>query len=147
MKLPTRFASIKYLARAPRVGPPETLYTPIQIVDFILRATETALNEHFDGASLTDPGVHILDPFTGTGTFITRLLQTAIIRPHDLARKYTEEIHANEILLLAYYIAAANIESTYQQQIEQHTTDAYPQPFPGIVLTDTFELGEASDGT
>ena len=139
-----RFFAIAFPKVAEALG---IVYTPIQIVDFILRATETALNEHFDGASLTDPGVHILDPFTGTGTFITRLLQTEIIRPHDLTRKYTEEIHANEILLLAYYIAAANIESTYQQQIEQHTTDAYPQPFPGIVLTDTFELGEAGDGT
>ena len=90
-----RFFAIAFPKVAEALG---IVYTPIEIVDFILRATETALNEHFDGVSLTDPGVHILDPFTGTGTFITRLLQTEIIRPHDLARKYTEEIHANEIL-------------------------------------------------
>ena len=88
------------------------VYTPIEVVDFILRATEAALNEHFNGASIADPGVHILDPFTGTGTLITRLLQSGLISSHDLARKYTEEIHANEILLLAYYIAAVKIEST-----------------------------------
>ena len=78
--------------------------------------TEAALAEHFDGASLTDEGVHVLDPFTGTGTFIIRLLQSGFIRPDDLARKYADELHANEILLLAYYIAAVNIETTYRQE-------------------------------
>ena len=65
------------------------------------------------GQGLTDEGVHILDGFTGTGTFMVRLLQLGLIEPHDLARKYAEELHANEILLLAYYIAAVNIETTY----------------------------------
>ena len=67
------------------------------------------LREHF-GQGLTDEGVHILDGFVGTGTFITRLLQLGLIEPKDLARKYAHELHANEILLLAYYIAAVNIE-------------------------------------
>jgi predicted helicase len=74
------------------------------------------LREHF-GQGLTDEGVHILDGFTGTGTFITRLLQSGLIEPHDLARKYAHELHANEILLLAYYIAAVNIETTYQDLV------------------------------
>jgi predicted helicase len=56
--------------------------------------------------------VHILDPFTGTGTFMTRLLQSGFIQPEDLDRKFAGELPANEILLLAYYIAAVNIELT-----------------------------------
>src|SRR5699024_8344384 len=88
------------------------VYTPVEIVDFILRAADDASKNTF-GRGLTDEGVHILAPFTGTGTFITRLLQSGLIEPHDLARKYASELHANEIMLLAYYIAAVNIETTY----------------------------------
>jgi hypothetical protein len=88
------------------------VYTPVEIVDFILNAPPTRCCAHF-GQGLTDEGVHILDGFTGTGTFITRLLQLGLIKPEDLARKYANELHANEILLLAYYIAAVNIETTY----------------------------------
>lgn len=124
------------------------VYTPLEVVDFIVRATEAALAEHFDGASLSDEGVHVLDPFTGTGTFVTRLLQSGFIRPEDLTRKFREELHANEYLLLAYYIAAVNIEATYRQQ-RAHIEGADPgyEPFPGIVLTDTFQLGETAEGT
>jgi predicted helicase len=68
---------------------------------------------------MTDENVHILDPFTGTGTFITRLLQSGIIKPKDLERKYTQEIHANEIILLAYYIASINIENVYHEEAEK----------------------------
>ncbi|MEI2638373.1 MAG: hypothetical protein V9F03_05175 [Microthrixaceae bacterium] len=81
---------------------------------------QATLAEHFGGASLTDEGVHVLDPFTGTGTFITRLIQSGFIGAVDLPRKFTQELHANELLLLAYYIAAVNIESTYRQQITDH---------------------------
>ena len=88
------------------------VYTPVQIVDFILRAANDALRQEF-GLSLSDENVHILDPFTGTGTFIVRLLQSGIIKPEDLLRKYISELHANEIMLLAYYIAAINIEATF----------------------------------
>jgi predicted helicase len=124
------------------------VYTPIEVVDFIIRATEAALAEHFDGASVTDKGVHILDPFTGTGTFITRLLQSGFVKPHDFARKFTEELHANEVLLLAYYIAAVNIEATYRQERARHDgADPGYEPFPGIVFTDTFQLGETGEGT
>jgi predicted helicase len=116
------------------------VYTPIEVVDFILRAAESALRRHLD-VSLSDEGVHVLDPFTGTGTFIVRLLQSGLVRPHDLARKYVSEIHANEILLLAYYIAAINIESTYHH-LTAGSGDGPYQSFPGIVYTDTFQLVE-----
>jgi predicted helicase len=97
---------------------------------------------------LSDPGVHILDPFTGTGTFIVRALQSGLISHHDLARKYAEELHANEILLLAYYIAAINIESTYHDLKASNTGGEIEyEPFSGIVLTDTFHLGEGGEGT
>ena len=89
------------------------------------------------GQGLTDEGVHILDAFTGTGTFIVRLLQSGLIAADDLARKYTNELHANEILLLAYYIAAVNIETTYQDAIAPASDY---EPFPGLVLTDTFQI-------
>lgn len=140
-----RFFKIAFPKVADSLG---IVYTPIEVVDFILRAVEAALHEHFDGASLSDEGVHVLDPFTGTGTFITRLIQSGFVKPHDLARKFTSELHANEILLLAYYIAAVNIEVTYRQETAR-LSDADPgyEPFPGIVLTDTFQLGEAGDGT
>ncbi len=114
------------------------VYTPIEVVDFILRATEQALGKHL-GRSLSDEGVHIIDPFTGTGTFPVRLLQSGLIKPEDLARKYAQELHANELVLLAYYIAAVNIEAAYADLAGGH--DAYT-PFEGIVLTDTFQLAE-----
>jgi predicted helicase len=115
------------------------VYTPVEIVDFINNSIEHVLREQF-GASVSDPGVHILDPFTGTGTFIVRLLQSGLISTENLARKYASELHANEILLLAYYIAAINIEATYHG-----LTGGEYQPFGGIVLTDTFQMTEASD--
>lgn len=140
-----RFFKIAFPKVADSLG---IVYTPLEVVDFIIRATEAALAEHFDGASLSDEGVHVLDPFTGTGTFVTRLLQSGFIQPDDLDRKFTGELHANEILLLAYYIAAVNIEATYRQERARHTgADPGYEPFPGIVLTDTFQLGEAGDGS
>lgn len=140
-----RFFKIAFPRVADSLG---IVYTPIEVVDFIIRATEAALAEHFDGASLSDEGVHVLDPFTGTGTFVTRLLQSGFIRPNDLERKFTNELHANELLLLAYYIAAINIETTYRQaRTRLEGLDSGYQPFPGIVLTDTFQLGEGGDGS
>lgn len=162
------------------------VYTPVEVVDFIIHSVEYVLNEHF-GRSLNDRDVKIIDPFTGTGTFITRLLQSGIIK--DLEYKYKHEIFANEIVLLAYYIASVNIENVYHDLIgDTGTRDTgtlpvksmgtlpigstgtlpvesmgtssivqagslYPKqagslcskdytPFPGICLTDTFELGE-----
>lgn len=112
------------------------VYTPIEVVDFIIRSTEQALVKHF-GKSLSDAGVQIIDPFVGTGTFPVRLLQSGLIKPDDLLRKYTSELHANEIVLLAYYIAAVNIEAAFHD-----LAGGEYQPFEGIVLTDTFQLAE-----
>lgn len=120
------------------------VYTPVEIVDFILRAADHVSRTHF-GHGLTDKDVHILDGFTGTGTFITRLLQSGLITSQDLARKYANELHANEIMLLAYYIAAVNIETTYQALVGESGDSKVYEPFPGIVLADTFQIGEADD--
>jgi len=117
-------------------------YTPVEVVDYIIRSVEDLLNREF-AVSLGDEGVHIIDPFVGTGTFITRLLQSGIIKPEALPRKYAEEIHANEINLLAYYIAAINIEATYH---DKAPASEY-QPFEGIVLTDTFQAYESGAPT
>jgi predicted helicase len=115
------------------------VYTPVEIVDFIIASVEHVLSTEFS-ASVSDEGVHVLEPFAGTGTFVTRLLQSGFIKQEDMARKYASELHANEILLLAYYIAAINIEATYHDL----AGDEY-EPFNGIVLTDTFQMTEADD--
>ncbi|GAA0353828.1 Helicase [Micropruina glycogenica] len=122
------------------------VYTPVEIVDFILRMTDDVCRQQFS-YGLTDQGVHILDPFTGTGTFTVRLLESGIIRPEDLARKYAGELWANEIMLLAYYIACVNIETTYQaiQQEQNHNQEVPYQPFNGATLTDTFQITEEGD--
>ncbi|MFU8849358.1 MAG: damage-inducible protein, partial [Opitutales bacterium] len=88
------------------------VYTPVEIVDFIIHSVNEVLQSEF-GQTLGSPGVHIIDPFTGTGTFITRLLQSGLIAPEEMEHKFRHEIHANEIVLLAYYIAAINIEAVY----------------------------------
>ena len=116
-------------------------YTPTQVTDFIIHAADDALRRHFDGASLTDEGVHVIDPFTGTGNFPVQMLRSGLIKPHDLARKFTNELHANEIQLLAYYIATVNIETTYHA-LASGDPEKPVQAFPGIVYTDTFQLGE-----
>ncbi|HEY9217260.1 MAG TPA: type ISP restriction/modification enzyme [Phenylobacterium sp.] len=112
------------------------VYTPVEVVDFIIRSVDEVLQSEF-GQSLGSKGVHILDPFTGTGTFITRLLQSGLIKPEELEHKYRHEIHANEIVLLAYYIAAINIEAAYHG-----VSGGEYVPFEGICLTDTFQLYE-----
>jgi predicted helicase len=116
------------------------VYTPIPVVDFILNSADSALREHF-GLSLGSPDVHILDPFTGTGTFPVRLIETGLIPKDKLAHKYTNELHANEIVLLAYYIAAINIEEAYHRISGKEYI-----PFPGVVLTDTFQMNEPQMG-
>jgi predicted helicase len=120
------------------------VYTPVEIVDFILHSADELLRDQF-GQGLTDEGVHILDGFTGTGTFIVRLLQSGLIAPHDLARKYAEELHANEILLLAYYIAAVNIETSYLGLRNEGQVNKTYESFPGLILTDTFQSWEDDD--
>ncbi|MCI1747343.1 MAG: DEAD/DEAH box helicase family protein [Acidipropionibacterium sp.] len=122
------------------------VYTPVPIVDFIVRAADQVCRDQF-GYGITDPGVHVLDPFTGTGTFIVRLLESGIIAPADLVRKYSGELWANEYMLLAYYIAAVNIETTFQALIAAQHPDDEPDyvPFPGVTLTDTFQITEDGD--
>ncbi|WP_198393848.1 DEAD/DEAH box helicase [Brevibacterium yomogidense] len=143
-----RFFKLAFPKTAESLG---IVYTPLEVVDFILRCVNEALGEHF-GTSLSAEGVHVLDPFTGTGTFITRLLQSGLIEPADLARKYANELHANEILLMAYYIAAINIEATFHgiQRENAETAGQDPDavgyvPFEGVVLTDTFQMTEDGD--
>jgi predicted helicase len=111
------------------------VYTPVEVVDFIIHSVSDVLQSEF-GQTFGSPGVHIIDPFVGTGTFITRLLQSGLIKPEELVYKYKHEIHANEIVLLAYYIAAINIEAVY------HARSGKYAPFEGICLTDTFQLHE-----
>lgn len=118
------------------------VYTPVELVDFMLHSVDDILRREF-GRGLTDENVHVLDPFTGTGTFITRLLQSGLVEQEDLERKYNREIHANEIVLLAYYIAAVNIENAFHDAWGHK--DEYCS-FDGICLTDTFQLGETDDG-
>ena len=115
------------------------VYTPVEVVDFIINSLADVLKKEFN-RDISDKNVHILDPFTGTGTFITRLLQSGHIKKEDLKRKYEEELHANEIVLLAYYIASINIENTYHDLIG--AKEGEYQNFEGICLTDTFQLGE-----
>lgn len=116
------------------------VYTPVEVVDFIIHSVNDVLKQEF-GQTLADKGVHILDPFTGTGTFITRLLQSGLIPSDKLTYKFKNEIHANEIVLLAYYIAAINIEAVYHGITEESEYT----PFEGICLTDTFEMYEKDD--
>ncbi len=116
------------------------VYTPVECVDFIIHSVEDILQSEF-GTSLTNENVHILDPFTGTGTFITRMLQSGIIKKEDMRRKYLNEIHCNEIVLLAYYIADVNIEAVYHDIMHPEKYEMYD----GICLTDTFQLNEHGD--
>jgi predicted helicase len=125
------------------------VYTPVEVVDFIIHSVNDILKIEFD-RTISDENIHILDPFTGTGTFMVRLLQSGLIDVKDLERKYKDELHANEIVLLAYYIAAINIENAYHDATpdpDDGVGKANYTPFDGIVLTDTFQLGESDDNT
>lgn len=119
------------------------VYTPVEVVDFIIHSVNDILKNEFN-QTLGSENVHIIDPFTGTGTFITRLMQSGLISKEQLAHKYKNEIHANEIVLLAYYIAAINIESVYHDLMRENGEVDY-EPFDGICLTDTFQLHEKED--
>lgn len=133
-----RFFSKAFPAIKARLG---IVFTPVPVVDYILKSAEYAMQKHF-GKSLGDSGVSIIDPFLGTGTFVSRLLQSEIIPPEQLEHKYLHEIFANEIVLLSYYIASINIEQVYHQiQANRGQNQGYLE-FPGITLTDTFQLRE-----
>lgn len=115
------------------------VYTPVPVVDFIIHSVAKLLKNEF-GLTLGSKGVHIIDPFTGTGTFVSRLLQSGLISDQDLPHKYKNEIHANELVLLAYYIAAINIEAVYHNIVGGEYV-----PFEGICLADTFQMYEKVD--
>lgn len=112
------------------------VYTPQPIVDFMVRSVEEILQAEF-GKSLGDKGVNILDPFVGTGNFITRVMRE--IKKTQLEYKFSNELHCNEVMLLPYYIASMNIEHQFYE-----ITGEYKQ-FEGICLVDTFELAEAKE--
>lgn len=139
-----KFFSTGFKSTTERLG---IVFTPVEVVDFIVKSVDGVLRKHF-GKTLASENVHILDPFTGTGTFITRtlhylksLMDNGEITFDDILRKYTQELHANEIVLLSYYIAAINIEAVF----DEINGDEPYAPFEGIVLTDTFESTETED--
>ena len=139
-----KFFSTGFKSTTERLG---IVFTPVEVVDFIVKSVDVVLRRHF-GKSIASENVHILDPFTGTGTFIVRtlhylqsLMRKGEITYADIVRKYTKELHANEIILLSYYIAAINIEAVFD---EINNSIEYV-PFDGIVLTDTFETTEIED--
>src|SRR5579863_392430 len=107
------------------------VYTPQPIVNFMVRSVEEILQKEF-GRSLGDKGVHILDPFVGTGNFIVRIMQE--IKATDLPYKYENELHCNEVMLLPYYIASMNIEHAFFDRTGEY------KPFAGICLVDTFDM-------
>ncbi len=126
------------------------VYTPVEVVDFIINSVSFVLQKEFN-RNLTDKNVNIIDPFTGTGTFIVRLLQSGLIKNEDFKRKYESEIRANEIVLLAYYIASINIENEFHSilntELYFNGEEKKYTPFQGICLTDTFQLAENKPGT
>ena len=139
-----KFFSTGFKSTTERLG---IVFTPVEVVDFIIKSVDVVLRKHF-GKTLASENVHILDPFTGTGTFITRtlhylksLMDSGEITFDDILRKYTQELHANEIVLLSYYIAAINIEAVF----DEINGDEPYAPFEGMVLTDTFESTETED--
>lgn len=140
LELYDKFFRTAFPKMAERLG---IVYTPVEAVDFIIQSVNDVLKDEF-GQELGHENVHIIDPFTGTGTFITRLLQSGLIPQEKLTYKFRNEIHANEIVLLAYYIAAINIESTYHDLMSENDRSKY-EPFKGICLTDSFQLYEKDD--
>ena len=114
-------------AAADRLG---VVYTPNEVVDFIIRGADYLLQKHF-GRGLADENVQILDPATGTGTFITNLIE--YLPADKLEHKYRHEMHANEVAILPYYIANLNIEYTYREKTGQYVE------FPNLVFVDTLD--------
>ena len=128
-----RFFKVAFPKQQEKLG---IVYTPLEVVDFINHSVNDILKQEF-GQTFADPGVHVLDPFTGTGTFITRLMQSEDLIPRDaLPYKYFNELHAFELMPLAYYVASINMEAVYQEFFPK----APYAPNNITVLTDTFAL-------
>ena len=118
------------------------VYTPIEVVDFINYSVNDLLQREF-GTHLGSPQVEILDPFARTGTFITRMMQCSdLIAPHELEHKYRHELHANELVPLAYYVAALNLEHVYHERMGKDASSYQPNSI--MVLKDTFADYELS---
>ncbi len=146
-KIYEKYIQVIYPSKAEELG---IVYTPIEVIDFILNSVNYLLKKEFKKVSFNSKEVKVLDPFTGVGTFITRLLSKDLNLVDDkhLFVKYNNDIWANEILLLPYYIASTNIQYVFNQRfkIEQNhqkdiNTNSY-YPFPGIIWNDTFLLHE-----
>lgn len=117
------------------------VFTPVEVVDFMINSVSDVLKNEFK-ESLINKGIKILDPFTGTGTYVVRLLDKLKelgISDEDFKYKYQNDIWCNEIMLLSYYISLINIEDTYGRIIGEF------EPFTHDVLTDTFETAEKHD--
>ncbi len=113
------------------------VYTPQPLVNFMVESVEHVLKAQFK-TSLADKNVHILDPFTGTGNFIVNIMRH--VPKSALPRKFADELHCNEVMLLPYYVASMNIEHAYYE-----ATGSY-QSFEGICLVDTFQTAEKEQG-
>jgi predicted helicase len=134
LELYDRFFKNSFPLTTERMG---IVYTPVEVVDFIIHSVGDLLKQEFN-KTFNNKNVNILDPFSGTGTFITRLLQSGEISKDVLHEKYKNNLYANEIILLAYYIASINIESVFYELMQNDTYES----FSGMVLTDTFQLYE-----
>ena len=128
-----RFFSRAFPKITDRLG---IVYTPVEVVDFILHSVDDILRTEFN-RSWGSQGVQILDPFTGTGIFIARLIECGLIKPQDLEQVYNNDLHANEVVLLAYFIAKLNIETAYQ--VKNGTPY---RAFSGVHFCDTFVTSE-----
>ncbi|RBP99834.1 type ISP restriction/modification enzyme [Bifidobacterium xylocopae] len=116
------------------------VYTPVEVVDAQLHMVQRALQREFN-QSLSDKNVHVLDGFAGTGTYMSRLIEDeSLIAEADLPYKYEHDLHSNEIVPLAATIMDINIEQSYHKRIGGEY-----KPFPGALLTDTFQMHEADD--
>lgn len=114
---------------ADRLG---VVYTPGEVVRFMIDGADWLCEQHF-GKSLVDRDVEILDPATGTGTFVCELLEHFRGQPKKLERKYKEELHANEVAILPYYVANLNIEATYAAITGQY------EEFANLCFVDTLD--------
>lgn len=114
---------------ADRLG---VVYTPNEIVRFVVQSADWLCEKHFR-RNLIDDDVDILDPATGTGTFICELIEHFAGQPKKLAQKYLQSVHANEVAILPYYVANLNIEATYAA-----ATGRYEE-FPGLCFVDTLD--------
>ena len=133
-----RFFKVAFPKQQEKLG---IVYTPIEVVDFINHSVNDILKKEFN-TSLGDQGVHILDPFTGTGTFITRMMLDETIIPREsLPYKYRNELHAFELVPLSYYVASINIESVYDE-LKPNSDEEY-EANNVTVLTDTFATHDA----